>query len=66
MADWFNVFASGHEFRPDGARALHEDGFVVNDFVNRGDGSAGTTFSARMRPETLGRLASLARYVLAV
>ena len=29
MAEWFNVFASGHEFRSDAARALREDGFVV-------------------------------------
>ena len=29
MAGWFNVFASGHEFRSDAARALREDGFVV-------------------------------------
>jgi hypothetical protein len=34
-------------------------------FIPR-DGRAGTDFSARMRPETLARLAPLARYVLAV
>src|SRR5438034_7505115 len=29
MADWFNVFASGHELPSDAARELREDGFAV-------------------------------------